>query len=173
MALELSQIDTNRSGQIDIVIEYPFLPSFPMPGGTDRLYLAESVAAAIQVKSNLSSQWNEVEDTTTSLRKLQRRWTSISGALGNASFYKGLATPIPYLAVAYTGYKSVESLQERLQKTSEEARPTGVLVVDSGAFVCGDTYAIGELGLYGFAVVLTQMINAVGSADADLTAYFQ
>jgi hypothetical protein len=83
---------------------------------------------------------------------------------GKRVIYKGLATPIPYLAVAYTGYKSVESLQERLPKTSEEARPTGVLVVDSGAFVCGDTYAIGELGLYGFAVVLTQMINAVGSA---------
>jgi hypothetical protein len=37
------------SGQLDIVIELPFLPSFPTPGANERLYLAESVALAIEV----------------------------------------------------------------------------------------------------------------------------
>jgi hypothetical protein len=27
------------SGQLDIVVEFPFLPSFPTPGTTERLYL--------------------------------------------------------------------------------------------------------------------------------------
>src|SRR5512147_3161769 len=32
------------SGQVDIAIEYGFVPSFPMPGTDERLLLAESVA---------------------------------------------------------------------------------------------------------------------------------
>jgi hypothetical protein len=41
-----------RSGQIDLVIEYPFFPSFPLLGTSQqRLYLIESVAMAIEVKS--------------------------------------------------------------------------------------------------------------------------
>ena len=62
--------DGNSSGQIDIVVEYLFLPSFPMPGGTDRLYLAESVAVALEVKSNVSTQWKEVEHSAASMRKV-------------------------------------------------------------------------------------------------------
>jgi hypothetical protein len=31
-----------KSGQLDVVIEYPFMPSLPLPGaGNSRLYLAE------------------------------------------------------------------------------------------------------------------------------------
>lgn len=46
-----------RSGQLDVVVEYPFAPSLPIVGaGQSRLYLAESIAAAIEVKSDLSGQ---------------------------------------------------------------------------------------------------------------------
>ena len=57
----------NLSGQIDIAIEYGHLPSFPMPKSDERLILAESVAFVIEVKSDLSSQWGEVENTTRSV----------------------------------------------------------------------------------------------------------
>src|SRR5262249_51057451 len=49
------------SGQLDIVAEFPFFPSFPTPGASERLYLAESVAFVIDVKSDLSKDWNDVE----------------------------------------------------------------------------------------------------------------
>src|SRR5262245_1892719 len=61
-----------RSGQADIVIEHPLLPSLRQIGGRERLYLAESVAAVIEVKSNLSSQWDEVEKTAREVKKLRR-----------------------------------------------------------------------------------------------------
>jgi hypothetical protein len=48
-----------KSGQADIVVEHPLLPSLPHPGGKVRMYLAESVAAVIEVKSDLSSQWGK------------------------------------------------------------------------------------------------------------------
>ena len=41
------------SGQVDIAVEYPFAPSFPMPSTDERLLLAESVAIVIEVKSDL------------------------------------------------------------------------------------------------------------------------
>ena len=64
------------SGQLDVVVEFPFFPSFPTPGGDQRLYLAESVAYVIEVKSNLSSQGKQVEETAEKLRRLNRRWRS-------------------------------------------------------------------------------------------------
>jgi hypothetical protein len=54
----------NKSGQLDVVVEYPFAPSLPIVGaGQSRLYLAESVAAVIEVKSNLAGQWSQAVGT--------------------------------------------------------------------------------------------------------------
>jgi hypothetical protein len=57
---------------MDLVMELPFGPSLPIPAGSHRLYLAESVAAVIEIKSNLSSHWNEVEETIRPVRQLVR-----------------------------------------------------------------------------------------------------
>jgi hypothetical protein len=62
-----------RSGQLDFVVEYPFLPSFLLVGPGPRLYLAAGVAAVIEVKSDLQRQWGEVERSARALRKLQDR----------------------------------------------------------------------------------------------------
>ncbi len=64
-----------KSGQLDLVIESPQLPvpSFPIPGvESSRLYIAEGVAAAIEVKSDIKNQWEEIENTANSLAKLRR-----------------------------------------------------------------------------------------------------
>jgi hypothetical protein len=61
----------NRSGQLDVVVEYPFAPSLPAIGsGKTRLYLAESVAAVVEVKSNVASQWEEVVRTAAQLASI-------------------------------------------------------------------------------------------------------
>ena len=38
----------HRSGQLDVVVELPFLPSIPIPGSANRLYLAEGVGAVLR-----------------------------------------------------------------------------------------------------------------------------
>lgn len=64
---------SNKSGQVDIVVEYPFLPSVPSLGrGEVRIYLSESVAAVVEVKSDVSNQWNEVVQTARNVRGLRR-----------------------------------------------------------------------------------------------------
>jgi hypothetical protein len=62
-----------RSGQIDIVVESTSHYSFPVHANGPRLYLAEGVAAAIEVKSNIQKQWDEVERSVTALQQLRKR----------------------------------------------------------------------------------------------------
>ena len=66
----ITDMHGNQSGQLEVVMELPIGPSFPMPGGSPhRLYLAESVAAVIEVKSNLSKQWDQAISTVESIKK--------------------------------------------------------------------------------------------------------
>jgi uncharacterized protein DUF6602 len=160
------------SGQIDIVVEYPFLPSFPMPGGSERLYLAEFVAAALEVKSDISAQWSQVEHSVQLLRPVRRRWQGSTRLMGSGiAFGLPSDSPVPYVAAAFTGYSSIETLKKKLDDTPPDRRPDGVLVIQSGAFVGPGCEAYGALGLYGLAVVLTNLVRAVSSAEADIGAY--
>jgi hypothetical protein len=63
-----------RSGQIDVVVESPFWYSLPMQEGGSRLYLAEGVGAAIEVKSDIAAQWGKVKDTVGRVKTLRRRY---------------------------------------------------------------------------------------------------
>jgi hypothetical protein len=161
-----------RSGQLDIVIEYPILPSFPMPGGADRLYLAESVAAVLSVKSNISSQWREVEAEAEKLEPLKRRWLGATQSRGSGITFGGpLETAVPFIAVGYTGYKSVEALQQRLKDTPELKRPLAALSIDSGVFVGSGIAASGVWGLYALAVSVATELHGLLGVSADATSY--
>ena len=75
---DITDISGRRSGQVDIVVEYPFLPSIPSSNGDVRLYLVESVAAVIEVKSDISGQWNEAKHTSDQVKTLTRQLGSYS-----------------------------------------------------------------------------------------------
>src|SRR5262249_51778259 len=123
------------SGQVDLAVEYPFLPSFPMPNADQRLLLAESVAMVIEVKSDLANQWAELEATVKKVKMLRRKWLgSISHSGGGLSGHGPSVTPIPCIAVGYTGHKTLEGLKNRLLNTVEEARPDAVYVIEPGLF---------------------------------------
>jgi hypothetical protein len=108
----ITDSSNNICGQLDVVIELPFGSTFPMPAGKERLYLAESVAAVIEVKSNLYKQWNEVAETTRKVKLLNRDLKHSSAILLEESPDPIVqVTPkIPCYAVGYTGYKSYASL---------------------------------------------------------------
>jgi hypothetical protein len=118
--------DGHRSGQLDVVIEYPWIPSLPVVGATrSRLYLAEGIAAVIEVKSNLAKQWQEVLQTASQLEPLRRK-------------YKGGLTAgwqpterIPLFAAGYTGWKTIDVLKKHLA----DGPIDGILVIDPGLFV--------------------------------------
>ena len=69
----------HRSGQLDVVVEYPFLPSLPIAGGSRyRLYLAESIAAVIEVKSDVAAQWVDVQRTAQQLHAVRPNFITYS-----------------------------------------------------------------------------------------------
>jgi hypothetical protein len=160
-----------RSGQVDLVVELPFFfPSFPIPGGAPRLYLAEGVAAAIEVKSDLSAQWDDVMRTTAAIKVLvpKRVRTLLIGRL--------LPPTIPVVAVGYAGYTTVDGLAKRMLNTPDGQRPDVALVLDDPAVLVADQHdgesfltVDGPEALFVFLArmnwYLTKLITAGFSAD--------
>jgi hypothetical protein len=146
------------------------LPSLPQVAGRERLYLAESVAAVIEVKSDLCSQWEEVERTARavkSLRRPLRRDTNPSIPPG-----QGYWDPIPVYAVGYRGWSRLETLQNHLSLEGVNS----ALVIDIGLFaatwilprqgVGSDLYAVhcsmnnvqGPMALWGLICSLQEVM---------------
>ena len=122
------------SGQVDVVAEYGMVPSFPMPGTEERLILAESVAVAIEVKSDLAAQWDQVRGGTQHIDSSQKKHERNHG-LWHARLPNDIMCRVPSIAVGYTGYRTVQALKDRLETTLQPERPDAALVIESGCFV--------------------------------------
>lgn len=118
----------NKSGQLDVVIEYPFVPSLAITTpDSPRLYLAEGIVAAIEVKSDLSKQWSQVEKSAEKLLTINRNYTYPQGVtMGPRAIQK-----IPLYVVGYTGCISLETVKKYVD---ESKGIYGVLVIDKGHF---------------------------------------
>jgi hypothetical protein len=171
-----------KSGQVDVVIEYPFLPSLQSPG-LERLYLAESVGATLEVKSDLSKTWDEVLATATAVKRLSRS-PRVTGMYGGQP-----PTRIPLFAVGYTGWKSLATLVQKV----EDGLVDGILVIDAGLFastrrllidlhdqrrpladltdVYSTTAGIGADALWGFLCCLTEALHGMTPIGQAFTAY--
>jgi len=122
---DITDQDGRRPGQLDVVIEFPFVPSLPIQSGSPRLYLAEGVAAVVEVKSDVAAQWDEVISTAQSLRSITRSYGS------GVSLGPRAPQNIPLYAVGYRGWKEFDSLERKL---AELPAISGILVIESGHF---------------------------------------
>jgi len=154
-----------RSGQVDVAIEYGFVPSFPMPSTDERLLLAESVALVIEVKSDLSAQWSEVRTTTRGVRQLKPKLNPVM------SFGQGPPECIPIVAVGYRGHKTITGLRERLDTTPADERPDAALVIESGSFWGFGMTTQGPLGLYALCLGINSVLSQLVLAAPDLRSY--
>jgi hypothetical protein len=113
-------------------MEYPFFPSVPVHRNSPRLYLAEGVAAVIEVKSNIADEWSAVLDTRDKLKPIARTahlWQT-HGFVPNY---------IPCFAVGYEGWKQLDTVKRHLIEASLD----GILVIESQ--LCVLTQRIGGL----------------------------
>jgi hypothetical protein len=119
-----------HTGQLDVVVEYPLVPSLPLPSGTARLYLAEGTAAVVEVKSDLAAQWDDAEAAARKVEVIRRNW--------GPGIIWGQPPPdhIPYFAVGYTGWKTYDSAKVHLDSSSM----AGLLIIESGVFVSSQDY---------------------------------
>ncbi|MFQ3578265.1 MAG: DUF6602 domain-containing protein [Verrucomicrobiia bacterium] len=155
------------SGQVDIAVEYPFIPSFPMPASPERLVLAESVLAAVEVKSDLVSQWDQVTQTVGAIKQLRRDMAPL------IVFGQPPPAQIPCVAVGYRGHRTIEGLRERLATTPDDRRPDAALVIESGCFEGFGCWATGCAGLYMLCATLTQFSTQLQAVAPDLVRYLQ
>ena len=145
-----------RSGQLDVVVENPFCPSLPILGGGQvRLYLAEAVAAVIEVKSNVEKQWQQVLETAAKLEPLRRQLE------GHAYVGDAPTQRIPFFVVGYEGWKKQDSLKAKLG----EGAIDGILVIDEGLFASSGNFrhiqSSREAALWGFISCLHQATNSL------------
>ena len=122
------------SGQLDGIIIHHTGQALSTGGAGPRIVLIEGVMAALEVKSNLSSQWAEVMATARSLLKLKRA-REMDGVLGklHRSSSSGDGPRVPFCVVGYEGWKTKEKLTEHgnelLDLVDKSDWPWGAFVV--------------------------------------------
>ena len=152
-----------RSGQLDVVVEYPWVPSLPIVQvDQSRLYLAEGTAAVIEVKSNIASQWSEVLHVAQQLEPLRRTYGS-----GMSSGSEPMQR-IPLFAVGYSGWKTPETVQRHLNGVSVD----GILIIDAAIFVSSPHFlgmtATGPWALWGLIACLHRATSVLSSRATDV-----
>lgn len=146
---DITDVYQGTSGQVDIIVEAPTLFSFPAILGGPRLYLAEGVAAAIEVKSNLSAQWDQVLakfDAVQKLKVLERKYspqekaallqkmfpgsTVVPGEPSPVDPVKEKKDGVPFICVGFEGWSDVDTVRDR-------ARSVGSVLVLRHAIYAG------------------------------------
>jgi hypothetical protein len=171
--------NNNLSRQADIVIEYSNTLSFPsVYPHSERLYLAESVCAVIEVKSTLSEQWRAVVKAATALHRLDRE----PGAVG----YVGEEPPkkIPFFVVGYSGWQDSRTARSNLDEVNREAirdaavpAISGILQIDPCFFVGAGRFQDhsfdGARGLFGLLLSIEQLTSAMLSSKPPFKGYVE
>jgi hypothetical protein len=130
-----------RSGQLDVVVEFPFAPSLHIGCGSPRLYLAEGIAAVIEIKSDLSGQWDEAVRTANQLHPLRRNFDMRE--IITVEDAPPPTAEIPLFVVGYTGWSTIETVREKASTPGI----WGILNINPGLFV-SHQYQIEQTGAW-------------------------
>jgi hypothetical protein len=185
----------SMSGEVDIVLENGFSPSFHLPNSdAARLHLAEGVGVVVEVKSNLMSQWPQALETARKVKALDRVFSG--GTFGTHgtmaltvlpftfddpnlpklppdSHHHAMTKRVPFFLVGYEGWSTQESISEKLIES--DGAIDGILQIDKGFFVSGGAFqgirAHGALGLFALIMQIGRTINYTQHATFDMFRY--
>jgi hypothetical protein len=127
------------------------------------------VAAVVEVKSTLPSQWNQVLETLAKLQPLRR-----SFGAGLIMGGQGPAETIPLFVASYTGWKTREVVQDHVANTPGVA---GILIIDEAIFVSSPDYfsravmATGSRALWGLICCLHEVTSSLQAASTSPIDY--
>ena len=159
-----------ETGQIDTVIELPFSLSFPISTGNNRLYLADSVGAAFEIKSNLYNQWDEAISKVKEIQKLNR-YKLIPDEFAILDDLK-----IPSFIISYKGFKDIDTIFKKLGDIESRYWPNGILIIESGIFLGLKNNVHFECignssSILGFVSHLYNFLNKYSKNTVDLNKY--
>ncbi len=161
----IDSMSLGHCGQIDSAIVLPNAPSFVMPGGKEYLMLAENVAVVFEVKSDLSTQWEEVKKKTAMIRNLRKHIKDLESP-GHC-----VVTNVPIYAFGFKGWSNVNSLKKKFNETAEQERPDGVLMLENPAFVGKNLVADKDGALFAFILEINDLIRSHMEIHTDLMRY--
>ncbi|MCF5745013.1 DUF6602 domain-containing protein [Pseudomonas tremae] len=118
-----------ETGQVDGVIEQPYSLSFPVATDSNRLYLADTIGAAFEIKSNLNSQGDEALAKIREIRRIQKHHVESD----DITLYDLLF--IPSFIVSFLGPKKKKTIVDNFINVRNSFFPNGVLVLESEIFV--------------------------------------
>ena len=175
---DITDVGHRLSGQVDIIVEAPTLFSLPAVLDGPRLFLAEGVAAAIEVKSNLANQWPQVLAKAQKVRELtvlERKYTRAQKLEMARERYPGrkvtvVDSPsedvrkkdggIPFIAIGFDGWDDMETVRKHADEIGS------VLVLRRGFFAGPGGSGPGATGILMFLEQLSLLIQ-----EAAVTIY--
>lgn len=162
----------NSTGQIDAVIELPFSLSFPISSGEYRLYLADTIGAAFEIKSDLSVQWDDAISKVAELKKLNRE------KVEKGDYVLGDVIKIPTFIISFKGQKSLDTIFKKLKSVEKINWPDGVLIIENGIFYgraagCDSVYEAENKsgGILAFISCLYKILEKYSKNAADIDKY--
>ena len=168
---EIVDQNDQLSGQVDIVIEYTNTLSFPsVYPHSERLYLAESICAVVEVKSNVAAQWAEARQKAEKINALSRKV--------GVTAYTGFRPPdkIPVFVVGYDGWVNATTARNNL----DECNKTSTIV--SGIFQLNPCLYVGKMpeythsfedvrALFGFLLSIEQLTSSMLGSKPPFKGY--
>jgi len=159
------------SNHCDIIIELPFHLRFSMPNGEQSLYVAESVGVVIEVKTDLISQWKQVKEKVKNIKAI-RRYTGSSQTVV-PSYWVEPSDKIPVYVIAFTGPKTIDALQRKLKTATDDEKPDGILIIESGIFIGIKFKTTGVSSMFSFVSEILLHLRTFTSMHNHPHAYCQ
>ncbi|WP_312958821.1 DUF6602 domain-containing protein [Stutzerimonas nitrititolerans] len=160
------------SGQVDIVIEQPFSLSFPISSDQNRLFLAPSVCAAFEVKSDLARQGDDAMKKVAAIKSLHR----ILVKKGEFHNYDDIS--IPTYIIGFKGPSTEQGIEKIYKTFSDKLIPNGILSIGGEIFYGkapgsnGYVIATGkEASLFAFLQCVTETLQHAGANDFKLDEF--
>ena len=173
---EIIDRDGERSGQVDLVLEFPHEPTFPSPVANERLMLAESVIVAFEIKSG----WGQLDEVVTKTKKVNSlsrdvKWImSSDDDEGDPRFSTEaleLAKRIPLIGVFYKGPVKFDTVKDAYHKINATERPTALLTLNNGHFIYNGTELTGVNGVFGMLCLVTELSNKIALSKSSIGVY--
>lgn len=160
-----------ETGQIDTVIEQPFSLSFPVATDLNRLYLADTVGAAFEIKSDLYVQG------TDALKKIKEIRALTTRAVQPREVVKYDLVQIPAFIIGFKGHKTLDAVEQKFIDPLDKLSPNGVLVLESEIFYgrsAGGSWhlATGKAeSIFAFLSCLIESLRYTARSEVDLYRY--
>jgi hypothetical protein len=173
---EIIDRNSQRSGQVDLALEFPNEPTFPSPVANERLMFAESVIVVFEIKSSWR-QIDQVISKTKMVKALYRdiKWTmSLDDNEGDPRFPADaleLEKRIPVIGVFYNGPVNYDTVKDTYHKLGANEQPTALLTLDHGHFIYNGTELTGPDGVFGMLCLLSEMANKTAISNSSIAVY--